>query len=416
MAILAETLAVEGGSPVHRGGWPRWPVWDEREEQALLGVLRSGAWGMVHGSAVAEFEAAWATFQQAQHCVAVVNGTSALEVALRALELDPGDEVIVPPYTFVATAAAALLAGVLPVFADIDPDTYELDPAAVEAAITPRTRAVIPVHIAGCPPDMDGILAVARRHGLRVVEDAAQAHGAEWRGRRVGALGDIGTFSFQASKNLNAGEGGAIVTNDEALFRRVWSLHNVGRTLTEDWRTSGWYRHDLLGFNYRLTAFQGALLLAQMTRLEEQMARREWAARVLDRALSAIPGIRPQARDPRVTAHAHHLYMLRYDVAAFGGRRRTEFLAALRAEGVPCSPGYGEPLHRSPAVVKAVHQLCSRLGRPDDRLHRPLPVAERASAEEGVWLAQSLLLADEQTLRHIPEAIDKIQRAWGGRP
>jgi len=172
---------------------------------------------------------------------------------------------------------------------------------AAEAAITPHTRAIVPVHIAGCPPDMDGILAVARRHGLRVVEDAAQAHGAEWRGRRVGALGDLGTFSFQASKNLNSGEGGAIVTDDETLYRRVWSLHNVGRALTEHWRTSGWYQHDLLGFNYRLTAFQAALLMAQMSRLEGQMARREQAAQLLDRELATIPGIRPQARDPRVS-------------------------------------------------------------------------------------------------------------------
>jgi dTDP-4-amino-4,6-dideoxygalactose transaminase len=415
MAVIQEALAVDGGSAVHSGGWPRWPVWDEREEQALLAVLRSGTWGMVHGSKVAEFEAAWGRFQQAEHCVAVVNGSSALELALRALELAPGDEVIVPPYTFVATAAAALLAGALPVFADIDPGTYELDPQAVEAAITPRTRAIIPVHIAGCPPDMDGILVLAQRHGLRVIEDAAQAHGAEWRGRRVGALGDVGTFSFQASKNLNAGEGGAIVTNDEALFRRVWSLHNVGRTLSADWRSSGWYQHDLLGFNYRLTEFQAALLLAQMSRLEEQMARREQAAQFLDRELATIPGIRPQVRDRRVTAHAHHLYILRYDAAAFGGHTRSQFLAALRAEGVPASGGYTEPLHRSPAVVNAVRALCSRLGLAEDaRLRQPLPVTEHASAVEGIWLTQSVLLAEQGDVQHIPEAIRKIQRAWAG--
>jgi dTDP-4-amino-4,6-dideoxygalactose transaminase len=318
-----------------------------------------------------------------------------------------------PSYTFVATAAAALLAGALPVFADIDPDSFELDPAAVEAAVTQRTRAVIPVHIAGCPPDMDAILDLAKRHGLRVVEDAAQAHGAAWRGRRVGALGDLGTFSFQASKNLNAGEGGAIVTDDQTLFQRVWSLHNVGRTRTEQWRTSGWYQHDLLGFNYRLTAFQAALLLAQLTRLEDQMSRREQAAQLLDRELGAIPGIRPQARDPRVTAHAHHLYMLRYEAAAFGGRPRADFLAALRAEGVPCSPGYTEPLQRSPAVLQATETLCRRLDRQGESLRRPLPVTERISDEEGVWLSQSVLLADKGALRHIPEAVAKIQRAWG---
>ena len=414
MAMAMARLAVDGGEPAHRGGWPRWPVWDEREERALLAVLRSGAWGMVQGSAVAGFEQAWARFQQARHCVAVTNGTAALELALRALEVGPGDEVITTAYTFVATAAAILLVGAVPVFADIDPESYELDPAAVEAAVTPRTRAVVPVHVAGCPPDMDGLLAVARRHGLRVLEDAAQAHGAEWRGRRVGALGDLGTFSFQAGKNLTAGEGGAVVTDDEALYRRAWSLHNVGRTLTEDWRAGGWYQHDLLGVNARLTEFQAALLLAQLARLEEQMARRERAARFLDRELAAIPGLRPQARDPGVTAHAHHLYLVRYDPAAFGGRDRAQFLAALRAEGVPASAGYTTPLYRSPAIAAATAALCARLGRADTPLPVALPVSERASAREGVWLTQNTLLAGDEELADIPRAARKVQEAWGG--
>lgn len=406
-------LAIEGGVPVRTRPWPRWPVWDERDEAALLGVLRSGAWGMVQGSAVGEFEAAWARFQQARWCVAVASGSAALEVALRALGVGPGDEVILPAYTFVATAAAVLLAGAVPIFADIDAASYELDPAAVEAAVGPRTRVIIPVHIAGCPADLDGILAVARRHGLRVLEDAAQAHGAAWRGRRVGALGDLGTFSFQASKNLNAGEGGAIVTNDEALFRQVWSLHNVGRTLSDDWRTSGWYQHDLLGSNYRLTAFQAALLRSQMTRLEEQMAQRERAAAFLDRELAAIPGLRPQVAPAGVTAHAHHLYIVRYDAQHFGGHTRDDFVSALRAEGVPASGGYTVPLQRSPAVVRATTEICARLGRTDDPLARSLPVTERACTAEGVWLPQSVLLADEADLADIPRAAAKLQAAWG---
>jgi dTDP-4-amino-4,6-dideoxygalactose transaminase len=410
-----ERLACEGGAPLRTRSFPSWPVWDTHDEDALLQVLRSGRWGEIDGDMVGRFETRFAEFQQAQHCVAVVNGTAALRIAYRALDIGYGDEVIVPPYTFIATASAALEVGAIPVFADRDPDTYLLDPASVEEAITPRTRAIVPVHVAGCPADMDGLRTLAARRGLRVVEDAAQAPGATWNGQGVGSVGDLGTFSFQASKNLNAGEGGAIVTNDEALFRRVWSLHNVGRALSDDWRTSGWYQHDTLGFNYRLTEFQAALLLAQMSRLEKQMARREQAARFLDRELAAIPGIRPQARDPRVTAHAHHLYVLRYDPAAFGGHTRSQFLAALRAEGVPASGGYTDPLHRSPAVVRAVRDLCSRLGRPDDaRLQQPLPVTERASAVEGVWLTQSVLLAETSDLQHIPEAMRKIQRAWAG--
>lgn len=411
MAVTREKLAIEGGTAVRTAPWPSWPVWDEHEEQAVLEVLRSGQWGMTNGSKVEQFENLWATFHNARYGVAVVNGTSALEVALRALGVGLGDEVIVPPYTFVATPAAALLVGAIPIFADIDPDTYELDPSAVEAAITPRTRVIIPVHIGGCPPDMDRILAIAQKHGLKVLEDAAQAHGAEWRGNRVGALGDVGTFSFQASKNLNSGEGGAIVTNDEALFQKIWSLHNVGRLLSPEWRTRGWYQHEILGFNYRMTEFQAAILLAQFQRLEEQMARREASARYLDQELARIPGIRPQARDPRVTSHAHHLYIFRYDASAFGGHPREEFLAALRAEGVPGSPGY-VPLHHSPAIKTEVASLCQRQGRTDNPLERPLPVAEKAGYHEGVWISQSILLADETGLSDVPRSIQKIQSAW----
>jgi dTDP-4-amino-4,6-dideoxygalactose transaminase len=411
MTVTRGKLAIEGGTAVRTAPWPSWPVWDETEERALLEVLHSGQWGMISGGKVREFEETWARFQGAKHCVCVVNGTAALEVALRALGVGPGDEVIVPPYTFVATPSAAILVGALPIFADIDPETYELDPAAVEAAITPRTKAIVPVHIGGCPPDMDGILGLAKQHDLKVLEDA-QAHGAEWRGHRVGALGNVGTFSFQASKNLNAGEGGAIVTNDEELYQRIWSLHNVGRVLSPEWRTSGWYQHEILGFNYRLTEFQAALLLAQFSRIEEQTARREKGARFLDQELAQIPGIRPQRRDLRVTTHAHHIYIFRYDSSAFGGRPREEFLRALRAEGVPCSPGY-VPLNHALSIKTEVAQICARLGRTDDPLARPLPVAERAGYEEGVWMGQSLLLADESELADVPRAIRKIQEEWG---
>lgn len=413
MAVTREKLAIEGGAAVRTAPWPAWPVWDAREEQALLDVLRSGHWGMIDGEKVSQFESAWAELHEARYCVSVVNGTAALEIALRALEVGPGDEVIVPPYTFIATASAALLVGAVPIFADIDPETYELDPAAVEVAVSPRTRAIVPVHVGGGPPDLDGILAIARKHGLRVLEDAAQAHGASWKGRPVGALGDLGTFSFQASKNLNAGEGGAIVTDDETLYQRLWSLHNVGRVQSPEWRTRSWYQHEILGFNSRLTEFQAAILLAQLTRLDAQMARREAGAAYLDRELVRIGGIRPQRRDPRVTAHAHHLYILRYDPSAFGGHARDEFLSALRAEGVPCSPGY-VPLHHAPSIKTEVARLCQRLGRTDDPLDRPLPVAEHAGYSEGVWLGQRLLLAEEADLGDIPTAIVKIQKAWTG--
>jgi dTDP-4-amino-4,6-dideoxygalactose transaminase len=398
-----ERLACEGGAPLRTRSFPSWPVWDTHDEDALLQVLRSGRWGEIDGDMVGRFETRFAEFQQAQHCVAVVNGTAALRIAYRALDIGYGDEVIVPPYTFIATASAALEVGAIPVFADIDPDTYLLDPASVEEAITPRTRAIVPVHVAGCPADMDGLRTLAARRGLRVVEDAAQAPGATWNGQGVGSVGDLGTFSFQASKNLNAGEGGAIVTNDAELAERVWSLHNVGRT-----RTGAWYHHELLGGNDRLTAFQAALLISQLDRLPEQMARREHAATYLDTALSAIEGIKPMVRRPQVTAHAHHIYMFRYDSRTFGGLSREAFVRALVAEGIPCSAGYSL-ISDEMAIQTETARLCAALGRELPAQTASLTEARRACVE-GVWLPQRVLLAEEIELHDIVEAISKVQR------
>ena len=400
-------LARDGGTPVRTAPFPAWPVWEGADEKALLEVLRSGVWGRNAGTQVVAFEEEFAAFQGTKHCIAVVNGTCALELGLRVLDVGFGDEVIVPSYTFVATPAAPLFLGAIPVFADIDPDTFELDPASVEAAVTPRTKAIIPVHIAGQPPDMDGILAVARKHGLRVLEDAAQAHGAAWRGQGAGGIGDLGSFSFQSSKNLNAGEGGAICTNDQELAELAWSVMNVGRL-----REGAWYQHERLGWNYRLSEFHGALLRAQLTRVPEQMARREANARYLDTHLAEIPGIAPQHRPPEVTGHAHHLYMLRYDRAAFGGHDRAAFIQALNAEGIPCSPGYNWPCHEQNAVKHSVRDILQKLGRADDPLDHPLPNTDRIAHQEGVWLPQNALLAEERDMRQIVDAAAKVHGAF----
>ncbi len=405
---VGEMLARDGGTPVRERPFPAWPVWDEREERALLEALRSGHWGEIDGSMVERFQERFAALQGARSCTAVTNGTAALRIAFRALGVNPGDEVIVPPYTFIATASAALEVGAVPIFADVDPETYLLDPAAAEAAITPRTRAVVPVHIAGCPADMDAFRALAARHGLKLLEDAAQAPGAAWNGQGAGTLGHLGTFSFQASKNLNSGEGGAIVTDDAETAELVWSLHNVGRR-----RDGAWYHHELLGGNERMTEFQAALLLAQMERLPAQMARREAAASYLDRALAQIEGIRPLRRDPRVTAHAHHIYIFRYDARAFGGLTRDAFVQALNAEGIPCSAGY-PALGAAPAIRRELARLWPLLGRDDDPLDVDVPCADRASAE-GVWLPQSLLLAPDDDLADVVRAVQKVQRLAGAR-
>lgn len=399
---MAEKPAIHGGSPLRRKAFPAWPIWDETEEKQLLEVLHSGQWGMLAGTKVHAFERAFAEHQQAKHGVCVVNGTAALEIALKAIDIAPGDEVITTPYTFVATINAALALGAIPVLVDVDAETFCIDARQIEAAITPRTKAILPVHIAGRPADMDAILAIARRHGLRVVEDACQAWGAEWRGQRVGALGDLGTFSFQASKNITAGEGGIIVTNDDRLEEIIWSLHNVGR------RKGGlWYEHVRAGWNYRMTEWQGAILLAQLARADELAGRRERNARYLSERLASIPGIQPLPADPRVTRHAWHLFILRYDSRAFGGLPRQQFIKALQAEGIPCAPGY-VPLNQSPALLDGLAGL--RAFVEEVPAPRSCPVAEQLCTQQAVWLTQNMLLGDAADMDDIVEAVAKIQR------
>jgi dTDP-4-amino-4,6-dideoxygalactose transaminase len=402
-------LAIDGGQPVRTAPFPSWPVWDGREEKMLLEVLHSGKWGMLNGGKVAAFETQFARFQGASHALCVTNGTSALEIALRALGVGPGDELITSPYSFVATPSAAFLIGARPVFADVDPETYLLDPVKVEAAIGERTKAVMPVHVAGCPADMDGIMDVARRHNLYVIEDACQAWGAAWKGTPVGAIGDLGCFSFQASKNINAGEGGAIITNNLELEERCWSLHNVGRI-----RTGDWYQHEVLGWNHRMTEWQGAILLAQLERLPEHMKRRSNNAAYLTARLNEVHGITPARVDNRVTRHAWHLYMATYDADAFGGKPLQAFLEMLRGEGVPCSPGYG-PLHHAPSVRRAWAEQEGKISAWDMTTvdlpqWPPCPVAEDLCTRT-IWFKQNMLLGDHKDMDDIVNAILKIQKA-----
>lgn len=400
-----EKLAIHGGTPVRTQPFPKWPIWGREEEEALLATLHSGQWG-IGGDRVSQFEAAFARFQDAQYGVCVTNGTAALEIALRAVGVRPGDEVIIPPYTFVATATACLALGALPVFADIDPETYNLSADAAESQISAHTRAIIGVHIAGCPADMDALPDLAQRHGLALIEDGAQAHAAAWRGRRVGAIGDLGTFSFQSSKNLNAGEGGIILSNNQELAERCWSIHNVGRV-----RQGAWYQHETWGSNFRMTQWQAAILLAQMTRLEAQSARREENAAYLSQELSKL-GLRPLRRDPRVTQHAWHIYILRYDPSLARGATREQFIQAMNAEGIPCASGY-VPLYATNAVRTGVADALRWAGRDPaeiNRLLRPCPAAERACYQEAVWFSQTMLLGSRADMDSIVEAAAKVLR------
>ena len=408
MTATMTALAVGGGTPVRTTSFPSWPVYDADDEKALLNVLHSGRWFLA--DRVEEFERVFAAYQDAQYGVSISSGTTALQVALEALGVGAGDEVIVPSYTFVATASAVATVGSVPVFVDVDPETYNIDPASVEAAVTESTRAVIAVHLAGQPADLDALGQLAAKRGIALIEDSAQAHGAAWKGRKVGAVGDLGTFSFQASKNLNAGEGGFITTDDEELANRAWSLHNCGRA-----REGAWYEHPLVGANYRITEFQAGLLLNQILRLDDQMATRSLNGELLTSLLSQIDGVEPLRVDPRVTRHAYHLYVIRYDADSFGAAPRDRFIEALEAEGIPCSSGY-RPLYGEPAFAASFRDYPFETayfdGKPD-YARFSCPVTERICADEAVWLTQNLLLGTEQDTRDIAAAIAKIREHAG---
>lgn len=417
-------LAIFGGTPQRAKPFPSWPAFDENEEQALLEVLRSGNWWRYYQgeaaelkapeavqprSKVAEFQEAFARLQGARYGIACANGTAALEVVLKALGVGPGDEVIVPPYTFIATASAVLMVNAVPIFADIEADTFNIAPRRVEEAITPRTKAIIPVHFAGQAADMDSLLNIARRHNLVVVEDAAHAHGATWNGKGLGSIGHAGTFSFQVSKNMTAGEGGLITTNDRDLAEvcesYIWGGREIGRP---------WYEYHRLGWNYRMTEFQGAILSQQLRRLEAQNAKRRENARYLDERLSKLPGISPLRVREDVTKHSHHLYIFRFSAEEFGVSR-SDFLAALLAEGVSCLAGYAHPLYKNPMFLRqnfyprGCPVTCGHYDHTIDyaSFEALCPNAERA-CREAVWLEHRQLLAEREDMDDIIHAIEKI--------
>ena len=401
------TPALIGGKPVRTARFSPWPIIGEGDVKAWVDVLRSGRWNRLDGTRATEFEAAWSDRLGTKHALATANGTSALFTSLNALGIGPGDEVIVPPYTFVATVNAVLLQHALPVFVDTDPETFQIDARKVEAAITDRTACILPVHIGGAPADMDTLLSVADKHKLPVLEDACQAHLAEWRGKKVGTLGRLGCFSFQASKNLNSGEGGAVVTADDELAAECRSFHNNGRGASG---SPGQFVRN--GCNLRMTEFQAALLLAQLTRLEDQSRTREQNAAYLTEQLREIPGVAPAKTHAGCTRNAYHLYMFRYDRTAFAGLPRARFLKALAAEGIPASGGY-TPLPKEPFLETTLNSRAYRTVYPKQLLAEyhdriSCPVNDRL-CEQAVWLTQTMLLGPRSDMDEIAEAVRKIQ-------
>ncbi|MBI5381655.1 MAG: DegT/DnrJ/EryC1/StrS family aminotransferase, partial [Opitutae bacterium] len=400
---MSSKLSLLGGTPVRTRPFVSWPFFSEVDEQRVLKALRSGKWGKLHGPEVAEFEQRFAAMHGSKYGIGVVNGTVSLRLALMAAGIQAEDEVIVPSYTFLATATAVVEANAIPVFADIELDTFNLDPKAVEAAITPRTRAIIPVHIAGQPVNMDAIMAIARKHKLTVIEDAAHAHGAIYKQQPVGGIGHIGSFSFQSSKNLTSGEGGILTTSDEHLAEQCRSLHNCGRL-----PKGIWYEHHIIAGNYRLGELQGALLNTQLDRLEEQTLLRDRNGQYLASKLRQLPGLFPQVRTPECTRHAYHLFLLRIDSAAFGAPRLA-VLKALQAEGVNISCGYPLPLYRQPLFLNKsfgpyLPQAVARL----DYGKVKNPNCEKICTEQGSWLEQSLFLGTTADMDDIVRAFEKI--------
>lgn len=413
-SLFAEdsTPAVLGGTPIRKQKkFPSWPVMSaQEEERQLLEVLRSKHWN--RGSAAAKFEKMYAELTGAKHCLAVANGTSALITSLGILGIGPGDEVIVPPYTFVATINAVLLFGAMPVFVDVDPDTFQIDHNKIAATVTPQTAAIIPVHIGGGAANIDGIMATAVRHRLPVIEDACQSHLAEWKGRKVGTFGVTGCFSFQASKNLNCGEGGAVITSNDQYIERAFTYHNNGRGRSP-LKQGDTFVYDSAGANLRLTDLQAALLLAQMTRLEQQSKVRETNAAHLTSLLREIPGIKPATTAAGCTRNAYHLYMFRYDAAQFDGLTRAQFLKAMQAEGIPASGGYSplnkEPFLKSRLTSRGFARVYTkeRVKAWDDA--NALPVNDKL-CKEAVWFTQTMLLGDRSDMDEIAAAVRRIRK------
>ncbi len=403
-----DKLAINGGPKVHPGKWPEWPVWDQAEEENIIAMLRSGRWWRGSGEHVAEFENHYAALMGTKRCLATASGTTALITSMKAFGVDAGDEVIVSPFTFIASYNVIFMMRALPVFADTDPETFLIDPTTIESRITDRTSVILPVHIYGLPCDMDKINAIAANHNLKVIEDACQAWLAEYRGKKAGTLGDSGCFSFQNSKNLPAGEGGAIISNNVEFMDRCTSIHNCGRPYGSIKRTSD---YPIAGTNFRMQQFQALILMSQMNRILSDADIRRANALYLDEKLKQIPGIIPYKLAEGATRSAYHLYPFRYISKEFNDVPRDRFIRALNAEGIPCSSGYGpqnkDGLIEDQLTSKGFKRLFSESRLKQWREQNVLPGNDKL-CNEAVIFYQSMLLGSRSDMDDIVNAITKI--------
>lgn len=384
---------------------PKWPKFTEDDKKALIEVLESRKWCRIYlGSKAELFEKAFSEYHDAKCGIAVSNGTVALELPLKTMGIGFGDEVLVPAVTFVATASAVTEVGAVPVFVDVDPETATMSPESLEGSVTEKTRAVIVVHYGGYPADFDKILPIVNKNNIFLVEDCAHAHGTEWRGRRVGAVGDMGGFSFQESKSLAAGEGGIVLTDDDELADRGRLIHNIGRVVGRPG-----YEHYILSSNYRMSEFQAALLLSKLKSLPQEVETKHSNGEYLAGKLRKIEGFEPLRQDPRITKRGYYFFVIRYNSDQFSGLSKEKFLRALQAEGVPAGSGYGMPLYKQPAFKKKNLESVMPKGvkMPDyENLH--LPGAKQFTAEE-ITLPHEILLANREALGLVASSIEKIK-------
>jgi dTDP-4-amino-4,6-dideoxygalactose transaminase len=406
-------LAVNGGTPVRTTAYPAWPEWDDRELDAVTSVIQSGTWGGFPepGTNASRFEEAFAAYQGARHGILMANGTVTMEVALKALGIGWGDEVIVPALTFAATAYAPMAAGALPVIVDVEPRTWTIDPALVESAITDRTRAIIPVHLGHQMADMDRLAEIAQRHGLAIVEDCAHAPGQQWRGRGAGCIGAFGSFSHQSSKILTSGEGGTLLTGDDELARRAHSLIDCGRAKDPD------EKEFTFGANYRLGELHAAVLVVAMERFPEQQRRRAEAGKELERLAAGIDGVRIMPADERITRWSFYNYILAIDPDAFAGRTNENVCRALEAEGIPAEVQY-PPMSRYELFQPSLSRLPVAVEFADrlDPQAMSFPVAEAAGLRESVYLMENVFRDGSRGIQDVAEALAKVQRHAGELP
>ena len=417
-------LALNGADPVRRTTPAPWPRATAEDERAVLEVLRQGSWCRISGERAHQFETDFAAWQGSRFGLGVNSGTSALELGLLALGIGPGDEVIVPPYTFMASATSVLVTRGVPVFVDIEPETYNIDPARIEDAITDRTFAIMPVHFGGRSCDMERILAIARKHGLKVIEDASHGHGATWCERGLGTIGDVGALSLGSGKNLSAGEGGILLTQDEQVYQRAAELHDLWTgglvQRSGDWGGGsfsagrGWVFPQAAP-NYRLSEILAALLSSQLTRAEHEAQVRAENGGYLNSLLAGVPGVQTLRNDSFITRDVYHIFICRYLQEEFGNLPRQVFLKALAAEGIPAGPGYAAACHQQPlfldrsgAETWPYNRLLS--DQKPDYTATSCPVAEYLCDEETVWLHGAFILSGGRGgMEQVVEAIEKIR-------